>query len=55
MEKYEAILKTINDKIANSEKLIEYLREENEKKDAIIRKLEAKNIELIKKIDNLTF
>lgn len=55
MEKYEAILKVINDKIEDSERLIEYLREGNGKKDEIIRKLEAENATLKKKIDNLTF
>lgn len=29
MEKYDAILKTINDKIADCERLIEFLRQEN--------------------------
>lgn len=55
MEKYEAILKVINDKIAESERMIAFLREGNGKKEEIICKLKAENTELKKKIENLTF
>lgn len=55
MEKYAAILKTINDKIAEQEDVIEYYRDEVSKKDNIIRDLEAKIKSLEEKIDNLTF
>lgn len=48
MKKYEAILKTINDKIADSENLIEYYREETAKKDATIRELKEKTEQLEK-------
>lgn len=46
MEKYDAILKTINEKIANSERLVEFLRQENGKKDETIRMLKKKTGDL---------
>ena len=55
MEKYEAILKTINDKIADCERMIEYYREEVPTRDNIIRDLNTKIKSLEEKIENLTF
>ena len=55
MKNYTAILKAINDKLAENESIIEYYREEVSKKDNIIRELEAKIKTLEEKIDNLTF
>lgn len=55
MENYAAIFKTINDKIAESEIMIEYYREEVSKKDNIIRDLNTKIKSLEEKIENLTF
>lgn len=46
MEKYDAILKAINDKLADYERTVEYYREEMPKKDEIIRELETKNGDL---------
>ena len=45
MEKYDAILRTINDKIADCEKTIEYYRDEVARKEAIILKLEEKAVQ----------
>ena len=42
MEKYAAIYKTINDKIASQEDIIEMYRRETTEKDALIRELKAK-------------
>ena len=42
MENYAFILKTINDKIADCERMIEYYREEISKKDDTIRELKEK-------------
>lgn len=42
MEKYDAILRTINDKIADQEGIIKMYRKEAPEKDAIIRELKAK-------------
>ena len=55
MEKYAAILKTINDKIAESENLIAYYRDLVDGKERTICDLEAKIKSLEEKIDNLTF
>lgn len=54
MEKYAAIFKTINDKIADQESTINYYREETSKKDARIRELENEIKALKIEIDNLT-
>lgn len=48
MEKYDAILKTINDKIADCERIIEWYREEKAKAEAIIRELSEKAEQLEK-------
>ena len=48
MEKYDAILKTINDKIADCERLIEWYREETLKKETTIRELTEKAEQLEK-------
>ena len=42
MEKYDAIFRTINDKIASQEDIIEMYRKETTEKDALIRELKAK-------------
>ena len=42
MENYAFILKTINDKIADCERMIEYYREEVSEKNDTIRELETK-------------
>lgn len=42
MEKYAAIFKTINDKIADQEDIIEMYRKETAEKDATIRELKNK-------------
>ncbi len=42
MEKYDAILRAINDKIAGQESTIEWYREEMSKNDVTIRELKAK-------------
>ncbi len=55
MEKYEAILRAINSKLADYEMTVEYYREEMPKKDARIRELEEEITRLKEKIDNLTF
>lgn len=55
MERYSSLLKCINDKITESEKTIEYYREETSKKDFRIRELEAENKVLKEKLDDLTF
>ena len=41
MEKYDAIFRTINDRIAELEDIIKMYRKETAEKDATIRKLEA--------------
>lgn len=46
MENYDAILRTINDKIASGEKTIEWLREELSKSEKTISELVAKNGDL---------
>ena len=55
MGEYSALLKCINDKIADSEKTIEYYRNVISEKEAQIRELKAENKALKEKIDNLTF
>ena len=54
MEKYDAILKAINDKLADYERTVEYYREEMPKKDEIIRKYKEENEKLKAKLDDLT-
>lgn len=54
MEKYDAILKTINDKIAEQEDVIKMYRNTTAEKDATIRELKNEIIALKKEIDNLT-
>lgn len=54
MEKYAAILKTINDKIADQEGIIEMYRKETAEKNAQIRELENEIKALKIEIDNLT-
>lgn len=54
MEKYEAIFKTINDKIESQEGIIEMYRKESAEKDATIRELENEIKALKIEIDNLT-
>jgi chromosome segregation ATPase len=46
MEKYDAILKTINDKIADQEGIIKMYRKESAEKDATIRELKG-HIEVV--------
>lgn len=48
MEKYDAILRTINDKIADQEGIIKMYRKEAPEKDATIRQLKLKVAELEK-------
>lgn len=55
MEKYEAILKTINDKIAECEKLIAHYRGEINRIEKINSDLKKENELLKKKIENLNF
>lgn len=55
MEKYEAILKAINDKIAECEKLIEFYRGEVTRIEKINSELTKENELLQKKIENLNF
>ena len=52
MEKYEAILRTINDKIADCEKTIEYYREVMSQKDATIRMAEARAFQAEQEFSN---
>ena len=54
MEKYDAIFKTINDKIATQEDIIEMYRKETAEKDATIRELKNEIKALKIEIDNLT-
>ena len=51
MENITAILKTINDKIATQEDIIEMYRKETAEKDATIRELENKAAELEKALN----
>ena len=53
MEKYAAILKTINDKIASQEDIIEMYRRETTEKDATIRELENMAAELKKALNEI--
>lgn len=46
MEKYDAILRLINEKIENQEGIIEMYRRESVEKDATIRELQQKNGDL---------
>ena len=54
MEEYKNILKTINDKLAENERVIDYYLNESVRQKEIITKLEAENMELREKIDALT-
>lgn len=55
MEKYEAILRTINEKLEFSEKTIEYYRGEVERLERLVV-ARSKEIETLKKkIEDLTF
>lgn len=53
MEKYEALFRTINDKISECEKTIEYYRESASVKDETIRELRGENKLLKEKLDEL--
>jgi predicted RNase H-like nuclease (RuvC/YqgF family) len=55
MEKYDAIYRTINDKIADCEKTIEYYRGEVTRIEKINSELRKENELLKEKIENLNF
>ena len=54
MEKYDAIFRTINDRIADLEDIVKMYRKTTAEKDATIRELLDTIETLEKKIDNLT-
>ena len=54
MEEFKNILKVINDKLAENERVIDYYLNESVRQKDIITKLEAENMELREKIDALT-
>lgn len=55
MEKYDAILRAINDKIADCESTIAYYRGEVSRIEKINSELKKENELLKKKIENLNF